>query len=366
MNRRQHARRKGPVRVLQVAWPPEQGGNPYAALLIAHMPGDVDARYFTWSRALAGRFDVLHVHWPERFFRHPKLLGRIAKRALFGALIARTTLSRAAVVRTVHNPQPHEPGDRLEAVLESALARRTTGWIRLNNETPVPRHPNVATIAHGHYRDLYTDRLVEPTPGRVLFFGHIRPYKGVEELIDAFRGLPDPDLSLQVAGRPMTAAYGEEVRRRAHQDARIAVDLRRVPDDDLEAAIRESQLVVLPYREMHNSGALLLALSLDRPVLVPENTLNRELASEVGPRWVQTYTDRLTSDDLVRALASTQSAGDKPDLSARDWSTLARATASVYRDALRLARGGDRRQTPQSAQAARADEEIARSAGDRR
>ena len=50
---------------------------------------------------------------------------------------------------------------------------------------------------------------------------------------------------------------------------------------------------MLPYRHMHNSGAALTALSLDRPVLVPETDVNRDLARETGPGWVVTFAGEL-------------------------------------------------------------------------
>ncbi len=62
--------------------------------------------------------------------------------------------------------------------------------------------------------------------------------------------------------------------------------------------------MVLPYREMHNSGAALTALSLNRPVLVPDNEVNRELAEEVGPGWVFRYDGELTGRHLLDALAA--------------------------------------------------------------
>jgi beta-1,4-mannosyltransferase len=85
-------------------------------------------------------------------------------------------------------------------------------------------------------------------------------------------------------------------RRRAHSVAgergarrpRVRLTLRHADDDELVEAVGEAQVVVLPYRQMHNSGALLLALSLDRRVLVPSGPVTDELAARVGEHWVCT------------------------------------------------------------------------------
>ena len=64
--------------------------------------------------------------------------------------------------------------------------------------------------------------------------------------------------------------------------------------------VSESELVVLPYHQMHNSGSVLAALSLDRSVLVPDSEFNRSLAEEVGPGWVVTYDGDLTAESILQ------------------------------------------------------------------
>jgi hypothetical protein len=95
-------------------------------------------------------------------------------------------------------------------------------------------------------------------------------------------------------------------------------------------------LVVLPYKAMHNSGALLLALSLDTPVLAPDNEVNRHLAEEVGDGWLHLFEGTLTIEDLERtlkAVAATPTRG-RPDLSAREWPESAALHAAAFRAAL--------------------------------
>ena len=87
---------------------------------------------------------------------------------------------------------------------------------------------------------------------------------------------------------------------------------------------------------MHNSGALLLALSLDTPVLAPDNEVNRRLAEEVGEGWLHLFEGTLTIEDLERALkAVTANPPDgRPDLSAREWPASAALHAAVFRTSL--------------------------------
>ena len=112
--------------------------------------------------------------------------------------------------------------------------------------------------------------------------------------------------------------------------------LEYVDDETLAAEISAAQVVVLPYRHLHNSGVALLALSLDRPVLVPAGDTATELAAEVGSPWVPTFSGVVGAADLAAALAHTTAADlpGRPDLSARDWSVVAPAHAAAFRTAL--------------------------------
>src|SRR5690606_12196493 len=117
---------------------------------------------------------------------------------------------------------------------------------------------------------------------------------------------------------------------------RIELDLRSVPENDLHVAIRRSSLVVLPYDEMHNSGAALLALSIGRPILVPRTSLNDALANEVGPEWVMRYDEPLTAEILAHAAhsASHLPVDSSPDLRERSWERIGQRTLDLYYSAL--------------------------------
>ena len=89
---------------------------------------------------------------------------------------------------------------------------------------------------------------------------------------------------MTVAGNPSTTELAAELVTAAGQDDRVQLRLHFLDDQELVTVATESSLVVLPYREMHNSGGALTALSLDRAALVPDNAVNRDLRDEVGAR----------------------------------------------------------------------------------
>lgn len=335
-----------PLRVLQLLADPQRSDrpveNPYTALLIDSLPPErVQTAYFRWARILTERFDVLHVHWPENSLRHTRPLARLVKTGLFALFLARVRLQRTAVVRTLHNVRPHEEGSRAERRLLRRLDALTTLWIVLNETTPTPDSGRTVLIPHGHYREWYTpDAAIAPVAGRLLNFGMIRRYKGTEDLVSAFRAIDDASgLSLRVVGSAEDPAMAARLRALAADDPRITLDLRFVDDQTLADEVSASELVVLPYRAMHNSGAALMALSLDRPVIVPSSAATELLADEAGPGWVTTFDGPLDSEALTALIVRARSAGraGRPDLSARDWTALGSQLVDAYERAVQLA-----------------------------
>jgi beta-1,4-mannosyltransferase len=121
----------------------------------------------------------------------------------------------------------------------------------------------------------------------------------------------------------------------------MTVALSFLDDEQLVHEITSAELVVLPYWEMHNSGATLTALSLDRPVLVPDNEPNRRLSNEVGPGWVFRYAPPLTGEHLLTALEEVRAAARsaEPDLRQRDWQLAGQAHLAAYHRAVAAVRG---------------------------
>lgn len=337
-----------PVRVLQLLADPRRLGgrpvdNPYTSLLTESLPRDrVETAYFRWRSIITEPFDVLHVHWPENSLRHPRLPGRIAKATLFAIFLARIRLQRKAVVRTVHNVQPHEVHSPSERWLLERLERMTTLRILLNATTPTPVPTRTVLIPHGHYRSWYKPRAsVAVVSGRLINFGLIRPYKGTEELLTAFRDTSTgAGLSLHIAGAPSDTETAERLSTLAARDPRVQLDLRFLEEQELADAIAAAEVVVLPYRAMHNSGAVLLALSLARPVIVPSTDATELLVEEFGSEWVTTYVGPVDGPmlvELVRRVRAARRRGS-PDLSLREWPAIARLHADAYESAVRLAR----------------------------
>ena len=328
------------VVVLQSFPDPRPTTNPYIVMLgrsLRAEPG-LTMLTFTWRRALLGRYDVFHVHWPEILVTGHTAPKQLVRQALFLLMLVRLAVRRTPVVRTVHNLDRPRGLSRLQVSLLERLDGRTVLRIVINGSTTLSPEQASVTILHGHYADWYAEHpLPSSERGRLGFFGLIRPYKGVGRLIDAFRALPGHDsLTLDIAGKPNSNELADDLLNRCGDDRRITLSFGYLSDAELVDRVGRAQLIVLPYTDARNSGGSLTALSLGRPVLVPDNVVNRTLRDEFGSDWVHLYSDELTPTNLADAVSAVDrtTARSAPDLSRRNWASVGERHLDAYRRAV--------------------------------
>jgi D-inositol-3-phosphate glycosyltransferase len=112
----------------------------------------------------------------------------------------------------------------------------------------------------------------------ILFFGRIRPYKGIEYLLDAFRPLSADEQAnyrLIVAGEPKKGSeeYLREVRHsveRNFKPGQVILRIQFIPDEEMELYLKGADVLVLPYKEIFQSGVLFLAYSFGLPVVATD------------------------------------------------------------------------------------------------
>lgn len=308
----------------------------YGTLLTRCLGPQVEVLYFTWREALRGRYDVLHLHWPDQLLRDRSRLRTVLRRAAFLWLVEQARWRHIALVYTSHNLVPHESPDAVEARLLAWFRRRVTGQVRINPVTPALDVPVTRVILHGDYRAAYaTLPRAAQVDGRVLTFGLIRRYKGVDELVRVFRATEVPGLTLRVVGRPAEPWWVTYLAEQTEADPRISATLDYVPDPVLVSEISAAQLVVLPHRAMHNSGTLLAALSLGRHVLAPDSPVNRTIRDEIGSRWLTLYGGELSPTTLQEGLVAARALdpGEQPTFAAeRSWTVVGAEHVRLYRD----------------------------------
>jgi glycosyltransferase involved in cell wall biosynthesis len=295
-----------------------------------------------------GKADVWHIHWADGLVRGRSLFSSLRKLAALALGLAQARRAGIAIVYTAHNVGRQDDGGGLLGRLAEEIVYRCADAVHVHDDEVRRRlsrpAERVAVIPHGNYIGAYPDttnradarkRLgIAPDAFVYLALGQIRPYKGLDELIAAFRTLPGERLRLLIAGHPHDPQVGEALRAHAACDERITLDLRFVPDDEIQHYMHTTDVCVLPYRSGTTSGAAILAFSFARAVIAPDVWPFRGLLAEGG--------GLLYAPDagaLRRALLEAQT----PGLAQRwgeqalaiahtlDWGDIARQHVDVYR-----------------------------------
>ncbi|QHC60127.1 glycosyltransferase [Rathayibacter sp. VKM Ac-2760] len=338
--------------------------NPYNARLYTAMTAEgVLVRDLSWARLLLAKVDVVHLHWPDLTFLSGIRRYRIVARLVFFFAFLRVARLRGTrLIWTAHNVASHEeratPFLRnwyrrlLTENLDAILCLSEEGVIAMRRSYPELAGVPAFVTPHGHYRHDYdfsasraearAELGVDPDARLVVSVGQIRPYKNVPTLIERFRDREDDGTLLAVAGNPARGPLRGVIEEAAAGDARIRLELSFLSDERMALWLRASDLVVLPYSAIQNSGSAILAVSADRPVLVPDLGAMHELAALVGSDWVRLYDgafDTAALDDALAWLDERPVADDaSADLSALEWDAIARSTIEVYRRVLRAPR----------------------------
>ena len=310
----------------------------------------IDLRNYGWVSSSILTSDLFDVHWPDATVMGVSGPKCALKLAIFLGGVMLFRLRNAPILYHVHNIGSHDrTHPRIEALLWRVFLPRVDVFVHMNRasvESAIAQWPQLANARHEviplpHYRDELDASVaraaarqalnLEPDTRLFMTFGLLRPYKGLEDLVEAFKGLADPNARLAIVGRPWNEAYGAEIQALCQDDARIRFIPGFLPPDQLHLWLKACDVTVIAHRKVNNSGVAVMALSEDRHLVAPARGALPELAEQVGPDWITLFHE-LTPAVLAQAAerAAHLGATDRPDLSTFDPATLGEALTRLY------------------------------------
>lgn len=347
-------------------------GNAYMSLLSdALREQGVDVRTpglpvaFPLTRALLRNrdADVVQLDWLYDYYATDDLsaawlndVASVARAVAFLLDLLVVSALDVRVVRTVHNERSHDGAyPRTErvvtecvfAVADAVTVKCEAAADRIAAAYRVPDADNLWVVPDGNYVGAYENEVTRADARRDLgiddarfvfvFFGRVRPYKGVPELIEAFASLELPDAELLIAGNPASAASEARVRRLAASEPQVRTTLSFVPDDRIQYYLNAADVLVLPYRRILNSGSAYLGLSFGTPIVAPAIGC---LPETVPPENDLLY-DPADDDGLSRALRRAYGSSDLDAVAranrrrarTRTWERTCERLLEVYADA---------------------------------
>jgi glycosyltransferase involved in cell wall biosynthesis len=283
------------------------------------------ARY----RRLAAHADVVHFQWLPVQWLDLHLL------------------PRRPLVLTAHDLLPREarPGQsraqrRLYDAVDAVIVHSEYGRRALVGGLGVDE-ASVHVIHHGAFGHLTSQRHEAPLPAQlrevdrpvVLFFGLLRPYKGIERLLEAWRGIGDAEL--WIVGHPRMSLG--PLRASAPPGVRFVP--RYVDEAELPAYFRRADIVVLPYERTERfdqSGVLATALAFGKAIILSDVGSFHEIAGSGAARLVGPGDSGALHEAIVELLAD-RALRERLGAAARElatgwysWEHAAARTLSLY------------------------------------
>jgi glycosyltransferase involved in cell wall biosynthesis len=254
--------------------------------------------------------------------------------------------ARRPLVLTAHDILPREarPGQRsaqrrLYERFDAVVVHSEHGRTRLIEELGVEAR-RVHVIPHGAFQHLAdapaapVEYLPETAAPVVLCFGLMRPYKGIDLLLEAWRGIEGAELWIVGMARMDIS----ELRATAPSGVRFIP--RFVTDAELPAFFQRADLVVLPYREIDQSGVLFTALAFGKPLLLSDVGGFPEVAATGAARTFPAGDARALHEALGELLGDP---GARSALAERaravvdgpySWDAIGRRTLGLYEELL--------------------------------
>jgi glycosyltransferase involved in cell wall biosynthesis len=299
--------------------------------LVEHLPDmlrlrgqvDADVVHYQWLTAPALDARLLPPHRPRLMTAHYVLPPQPSRRQLGGAR-------------------------RAFGAMDAVIAHSEYGARRLREQVELDPD-RVRVIHHGAFD--YLTRLPEEQPLApelqgaegpvILFFGLLRPYKGIDTLLEAFRAVAGAEL--WIVGNPRMDV--EPLHRLAAEaPGRVRFLTRFVADAEIPALMRRADVVVLPYRDVEHSGVLYAALAFGKPLVLSAVGAFPEVAELGAARLVPPEDRSALATALSELVGSENARAELAAAAARaaagsySWDGAARQTLALYEELLEARR----------------------------
>ena len=275
------------------------------------------------------KINIVHLTWPPRY----------------GEFF--TYLLRKRIVITMHDPLPHSSEDTWLNRLHRDVCFRLLNDFILLNETQKEDfiktyHMGAKRVVLSHlsaYTNLQNIKPQKPDVSNyVLFFGGISSHKGIEYLCEAMDKVckKHPDVKLVVAGKGKI--YFDLNQYAIYSNGHLVLLNRYLDDTELVGLIRSSLFVVCPYVDATQSGVIMSAFALNKPVIatnvgaLPSMVKNGLYGTIVPPRDVTSLATAINTliEDPQKIEAMTENIKHDYSKGKYSWNAIAQGITDIY------------------------------------
>lgn len=300
------------------------------------------------------RIMALHLHQLDSVFRGKSTWATASRIWWFRLVVVRALkVRKIPLIWTCHELAAHENDPLAIAGRMARVLARKADRIVVHNRAMQERlaafeprcRSRIVVIPHGDLREFYEPFLAGLPPrssdGGVVFasIGNLRPNKGCDAIVSAFRRLDRADARLILHGGCIDLAFRTRLEQLAGDDSRIELTFTSLSDAEVTAVHHRADIAVFAFRDCPTSGSVITAMALERAVIGPAIGHIRELVDDKSG-WLFDPAD--FEGGLLGAM---QNAAGHPDIVSRkgksarkrigrdDWAGIAREMAAVYGNA---------------------------------
>ena len=250
--------------------------------------------------AIIQKPDYIHFDWIHQYYlRRKKWMTWLMMPFYFIEIVLVRRFFKVKLVWTLHNIMPHDQPMSGPYIWSRRFFAKQCDWIRVFSESTIDHASRILKIdknklkvvPEGSYVGYYPNKVSReearerfgiPSNKQVfLFFGSIKPYKGIESLINIYKQLGRNRGILLIAGKALNKAYLDELTSLIGQDNQIIVNGDRVPVDVVQYYMNAADIVVLPFKKIENSGSVILSMGFSKAVIAPfEGVLPMRLSAQ--------------------------------------------------------------------------------------
>jgi len=262
-------------------------------------------------------YNMYCMNWYESIYSDKKLKPFVRK--FFLLLILK--LFGKKIIWTVHNKTAHE--DSIYSKFLFFLMKEMSFKIHILCPATVQEcnlqkyEKKIIYVPHGDYFNCYPQSHFDifkyysiASHYKILFFmGRIKPYKNIELLIESFEksDMPKNNWKLLICGSIEINYnyYKADIQKHILNKENVIIDFNFIPDDKISSYLTQSNLLIAPYNKKSslNSGALWLAFSYSKTMILPNIGCIRDLPNRDGFLYVYDYeTAEEHLDNLVKTL----------------------------------------------------------------
>ena len=302
------------------------------------------------------KFNILHIHWLYEF---SGVRGNTPFLKVFFTFYVLWVLHFIRMIGfkliyTIHDIETHDKLFLFNKRVISSILHKSSHVIVLSKSTlqmmesmsvPVSK-TKITVIPHGNYIGQYENTMTQKQARHalqihrnqfvLLFFGIIRAYKGVSELLQVLREMDQKNnIVIIVAGM----CYDEHVKHTIIEFSKdypshIRVVLKHIPDSEVQVYFNACDCAVLPFTNITNSGSAVLASSFKKPFIAPLLGSIRDFPRDSGIFYSPTQADGLRqaieTARLSKTLSQKGSAGYEY-VTKLSWSMVAKKTMNLFK-----------------------------------